>query len=81
MQILEKNYLEVYHYENWNVKEIHSYRQNDTFNPTSIELVDGETSAPNLLTEPELISLMEKNGIGKIISRKIFTYTFFCNFT
>ncbi|XP_039291080.1 DNA topoisomerase 3-alpha [Nilaparvata lugens] len=62
--ILERNYLLVFPYEKWNSKEIHEYRQGETFNPTNINFVDGETSAPNLLTEADLISLMEKHGIG-----------------
>lgn len=28
-------------------------------------MVDGETSAPKLLTEADLIALMEKHGIGE----------------
>ncbi|RZF37386.1 hypothetical protein LSTR_LSTR009737 [Laodelphax striatellus] len=62
--ILERNYLLVFPYEKWNSKEIHEYRQGDRFDPTNISLVDGETSPPNLLTEADLISLMEKHGIG-----------------
>lgn len=37
--ILEKNYLEVYIYEKWNSKEIHSYQQDETFRPTMLQLV------------------------------------------
>lgn len=37
--ILEKNYLEVYVYEKWNMKEINNYRQGDTFTPTVLEMV------------------------------------------
>jgi DNA topoisomerase-3 len=62
--ILEKNYLEVYPYESWNSKAIHLYQQGQTFEPTVLDVVSGETSAPNLLTEADLISLMEKHGIG-----------------
>jgi len=32
--------------------------------PTGLEMVDGQTSPPNLLTEADLISLMDKHGIG-----------------
>jgi DNA topoisomerase-3 len=66
--IIELNYLEVYPYEKWNAKEIHIYRTGQTFEPTSIEMTDGETSPPQLLTEADLIALMEKHGIGKICS-------------
>ena len=32
--------------------------------PASLEMVEGKTSAPKFLTEPELIALMDVNGIG-----------------
>ncbi len=64
LQIVALNYLEVYPYEKWNSKEIHAYRQGQKFDPTTIEMVNGETTAPHLLTEADLINLMEKNGIG-----------------
>uniref|UniRef100_A0A1B6CJT6 DNA topoisomerase n=1 Tax=Clastoptera arizonana TaxID=38151 RepID=A0A1B6CJT6_9HEMI len=64
LMILEKNYLEVYPYEKWNSKEIHIYQQGQIFRPTSLDIVDGETSPPKLLTEADLIALMEKHGIG-----------------
>ncbi|XP_059167504.1 DNA topoisomerase 3-alpha-like isoform X2 [Physella acuta] len=62
--ILAKNFLDVYPYDRWNAKEIPLYRQGDQFEPNSIEIVPAETSAPLLLTEADLISLMEKHGIG-----------------
>lgn len=65
MQIIALNYLEVYPYEKWNAKEIHRYQQGQTFNPTSIDMTQGQTTAPNLLTEADLIALMDKHGIGK----------------
>jgi len=34
--------------------------------PTNLEMTDGQTSPPNLLTEADLISLMDKHGIGTI---------------
>ncbi|KAF7992467.1 hypothetical protein HCN44_001805 [Aphidius gifuensis] len=64
LQIIAKNYLEVYIYEKWNAKEIHIYEEGKSFKPTSIEMVEEQTSAPNLLTEADLISLMDKHGIG-----------------
>ena len=34
------------------------------FEPTSIDFVNGSTEPPKLLTEADLIALMDKNGIG-----------------
>lgn len=62
--ILEKNYLEVYHYVKWNAKEVPKYNNNEEFVPESVMMTDGRTCPPQLLTESELLSLMEKNGIG-----------------
>ncbi|XP_037958363.1 DNA topoisomerase 3-alpha [Teleopsis dalmanni] len=62
--IYERNYLDVYIYDKWNAKQIHKYEQGQVFEPTDISLHEGATTAPPLLTEADLISLMEKHGIG-----------------
>jgi DNA topoisomerase-3 len=62
--ILERNYLEVYIYEKWTGREIHQYEIGSTFVPTVLDLHEGKTTAPSLLTEADLIALMEKHGIG-----------------
>lgn len=62
--ILELNYLEVYPYSKWNAKEIPNYQVNEEFIPASVMMNEGKTSPPQLLTESELIALMEKHGIG-----------------
>ncbi|XP_059509987.1 DNA topoisomerase 3-alpha isoform X2 [Stegostoma tigrinum] len=64
LMIIARNYLEVYPYEKWNTKVIPVYERGKKFQPTTIEMVDGETSPPQLLTEADLIALMEKHGIG-----------------
>ncbi|KAL3875514.1 hypothetical protein ACJMK2_033460 [Sinanodonta woodiana] len=64
LMIIARNYLDVYPYEKWNAKEIPVYQQGDTFTPCLIELDGGETSAPPLLSEADLIALMDKHGIG-----------------
>lgn len=62
--IYERNYLDVYIYEKWNSKEIHNYQVGNTFEPSELSMPEGSTSPPNLLTEADLIALMDKNGIG-----------------
>ena len=62
--VIQKNYLEVYIYEKWSDKQIANYEAIKEFQPTSIDLVQGETEPPQLLTEADLISLMDKHGIG-----------------
>ncbi|XP_073504566.1 DNA topoisomerase 3-alpha [Phyllobates terribilis] len=64
LMIIARNYLDVYPYDKWNTKVIPVYEMGSRFQPTTVEMVDGETSPPQLLTEADLISLMEKHGIG-----------------
>ena len=62
--ILERNYLDIYKYDKWRGKTIPEFLENQTFTPDAIDMVDGRTTAPELLTEEALIALMDKNGIG-----------------
>ena len=63
--VLERNYLEVYPYEKWNSSQpLPRFNLNEIFEPTEATITEGETSPPGYLTEPELISLMDANGIG-----------------
>jgi DNA topoisomerase-3 len=62
--IFEKNYLEVYPYFKWNAKEVPRYLANEEFVPESVMMNESKTTPPLLLTESDLISLMEKHGIG-----------------
>lgn len=64
LKIEERNYLDVYIYEKWFSKEIPLFAMGETFTPDSIKMNEGKTSAPELLTESQLIALMEKHGIG-----------------
>ncbi|XP_036749887.2 DNA topoisomerase 3-alpha isoform X5 [Manis pentadactyla] len=62
--ILARNYLDVYPYDHWSDKTLPVYERGSCFQPSTVEMVDGETSPPQLLTEADLIALMEKHGIG-----------------
>jgi DNA topoisomerase III len=63
--VLQRNYLDVYPYDKWeSSQQLPNFVLYETFEPTEANIVDGETSAPGYLTEPELISLMDANGIG-----------------
>ncbi|KAM9843380.1 DNA topoisomerase 3-alpha [Aulostomus maculatus] len=64
LMIISRNYLDVYPYDRWSTKVIPVYEQGSQFQPSAVEMVDGQTSPPQLLTEADLISLMEKHGIG-----------------
>lgn len=55
----------MYVYDKWTGKEIPEFREGEEFMPTVCELKEGQTSAPNYLTEADLVTLMDKNGIGK----------------
>jgi DNA topoisomerase III len=63
--VLERNYLDVYPYENWtNSTILPKFTLDERFAPTEAMITDGKTSAPGYLTEPDLIALMDANGIG-----------------
>ena len=63
--VLERNYLDVYPYDKWtSSQDLPNFREGEVFEPTEARIQDGRTSPPGYLTEPELISLMDANGIG-----------------
>ncbi|KAG8726550.1 DNA topoisomerase, partial [Ceratobasidium sp. 428] len=62
--VLERNYLEVYKYDKWTGKNLPDFEEGQEFMPNVCELRDGETTSPALLTEADLVTLMDKNGIG-----------------
>lgn len=66
--IMERNYLEVYVYDKWNGHTLPDFQVGESFMPSVCELNEGNTTRPNLLTEADLVGLMDKNGIGKQLS-------------
>ncbi len=65
LTVLERNYLNVYPYDKWTSSQtLPNFQVGEVFEPTQAMMADGKTSAPGYLTEPELIGLMDANGIG-----------------
>ncbi|KAI9482671.1 MAG: DNA topoisomerase [Benjaminiella poitrasii] len=64
LMILERNFLEVYPYDKWKGNVIPEFHEGDEFIPDQLEMQEGKTSPPRLLTETDLIGMMEKNEIG-----------------
>lgn len=62
--ISDRGYLEIFPYDRWSDKQLPTMRENQTFMPTGILLKESETRPPSLLSESELISLMDREGIG-----------------
>lgn len=63
--VLERNYLDVYPYENWtNSAELPNFTVGERFEPTEANMTEGKTTPPGYLTEADLIALMDANGIG-----------------
>ncbi|GAA5864271.1 hypothetical protein JCM3774_001276 [Rhodotorula dairenensis] len=62
--IRERNYLDVYVYDKWNGNYLPEFQVNERFHPDELDLREGRTTQPSLLTEADLVSLMDKNGIG-----------------
>ncbi|KAK1065262.1 DNA topoisomerase [Friedmanniomyces endolithicus] len=65
LTVLERNYLDVYKYDRWtSSQELPRFQEGEVFEPTEALMSEGQTSPPGYLTEPELIALMDANGIG-----------------
>ncbi|GAA5913674.1 DNA topoisomerase 3 [Sporobolomyces salmoneus] len=62
--VRERNYLDVYIYDKWTGNYLPDFQIGEQFESDELELKEGTTSQPNLLTEADLVSLMDKNGIG-----------------
>ncbi len=55
----------MYVYDKWQGKFLPNFDEGEQFRPSVCELKDGRTTKPPLLTEADLVGLMDKNGIGK----------------
>ena len=67
LMIVERNWLEIYApWERWSTGQgqLPPLEVGSRIRPSAFTLQDGRTVPPRLLTEAELISLMDRNGIG-----------------
>jgi DNA topoisomerase-3 len=65
LTVIARNYLDVYPYDKWESSQnLPQYTVGEVFEPKEATMHDGKTTAPSYLTEPELIGLMDANGIG-----------------
>ncbi|CEH19275.1 prokaryotic type i dna topoisomerase [Ceraceosorus bombacis] len=68
LQILARNYLDVFTYDTWSTSILPAYTIGQTF-PSALpdadlSIKEGATTAPKLLTQADLVALMDRNGIG-----------------
>lgn len=58
------NFLEIYTYQSWPNATVPHFELNELVDATKLTMENGSTTAPPLLTEADLIQLMNQNGIG-----------------
>jgi DNA topoisomerase-3 len=84
LMVFERNFLDVYPYQKWeSSNDLPPFELNERIKLHLADMKSGKTSPPTLMTETELIALMDANGIGtdatiaehieKIISREYIT--------
>ncbi|QEU58317.1 Top3 [Kluyveromyces lactis] len=65
IQVLERNFLDIYQWADWKSNDtLPAYQMNDDVVVSKTEMKSGQTSPPKHMTESELIMLMDANGIG-----------------
>lgn len=64
LMVVERNWLNVYKYTTWGGSEVPPMQPGATFVPAELLLRQGQTEPPPKLTERDLLSLMDRFGIG-----------------
>mmetsp|Transcript_10587 Transcript_10587/g.17777 ORF Transcript_10587/g.17777 Transcript_10587/m.17777 type:complete len:256 (+) Transcript_10587:355-1122(+) len=60
----QRNFLEIYSFDQWTDKFVPIFEENEQFKPSLLDIHEGQTQPPSHLTESDLITLMDKHGIG-----------------
>ena len=66
--IEDLGYMRVYPYDKWNNKTLPNYQLHQIIHGFLVNMLMGNTEPPKLLSEDELISLMDKVGLLFVIS-------------
>ncbi|CAN0317100.1 unnamed protein product, partial [Hapterophycus canaliculatus] len=65
LMVTERNWLVIYApFERWTGRTIPEFFQGQEFVPSALVMDEGMTQAPPLLSESDLIGLMDQKGIG-----------------
>jgi DNA topoisomerase-3 len=64
LKIIDKGWLNVYPYDKWVDHELPEFTEHSTIVPSSLMVEAGQTCPPRELSEADLISKMDANGIG-----------------
>ncbi|RIB03211.1 DNA topoisomerase [Gigaspora rosea] len=63
-KVLQPGFSAVMHWRTMSDQIMQEFNQNEILKIIDVRLVEGQTSPPDFLTESEVITLMEKHGIG-----------------
>jgi DNA topoisomerase III len=64
LMVLERNWLDVYPYTSWGGSEVPPLQPGMTFEPAELALRSSQTEPPAKLSERDLLSLLDRFGIG-----------------
>lgn len=64
LTVTHHNYLRIFTFDKWSERSIPQYVQGQRFRLSACDIKQGKTTRPNLITEADLVGLMDEHGIG-----------------
>jgi len=64
INVIDRGWLEVYPFSNWVDDPLPAFAMNEVVPVSAMEMTESSTQPPPLLSEADLISMMDRNGIG-----------------